>query len=282
MPETDDLYEILQVHPSAHPEVIQAAYRRLAQIYHPDHNPSPDATQRMAEINRAYEILSDPARRAAYDRERSGQGGGYSTSGDVHEVIRAKSFELVNDMGNMRARLAINDEGEPELAMFDQNENYRWVGFQSNDGSSGLVLLDQNGKLRLRLGTRDNGLVFIDVSDGDENTRLWLGETDEGTPMLFMADQDGKRRFGIYQYENGKAILDVSDRNDETRLFIGEASDGTPMLWMADRNGNRRFDLSLTSQGSPDWTMYDRQGKPKIWAYIKDDGGLEMGKDTWW
>ena len=40
MPESEDLYEILQVHPSAHPEVIQAAYRRLALLYHPDHNPS--------------------------------------------------------------------------------------------------------------------------------------------------------------------------------------------------------------------------------------------------
>ena len=70
MPENEDLYEILQVHPSAHPDVIQAAYRRLAFLYHPDRNPSPEAADMMKRLNRAYETLSDPDRRAAYDQNR--------------------------------------------------------------------------------------------------------------------------------------------------------------------------------------------------------------------
>ena len=75
MPENEDLYEILQVHPSAHPDVIQAAYRRLALLYHPDRNPSPEAAEMMKRLNLAYETLSDPDRRAAYDRTRSAQQG---------------------------------------------------------------------------------------------------------------------------------------------------------------------------------------------------------------
>ena len=71
MPETEDLYEILQVHPSAHPDVIQAAYRRLALLYHPDTNPAPDASEMMARVNRAYEVLSDPEKRSEYDRSRA-------------------------------------------------------------------------------------------------------------------------------------------------------------------------------------------------------------------
>ena len=66
-----DYYEILQISPSAEPEVIQAAYGRLARKYHPDRSPHPAATQRMAELNAAYEVLSDPTRRRAYDRSRS-------------------------------------------------------------------------------------------------------------------------------------------------------------------------------------------------------------------
>jgi len=65
-----DLYEILQVSPNAEPEVIEAAYRRLARKYHPDVNPSPDAAARMKEINWAYEILSDPQKRAMHDAQR--------------------------------------------------------------------------------------------------------------------------------------------------------------------------------------------------------------------
>ena len=73
MPETEDLYEILHLHPSAHPDVIQAAYRRLALLYHPDKNPSPEATEMMAAVNRAYAVLSDPENRAEYDRSRAAQ-----------------------------------------------------------------------------------------------------------------------------------------------------------------------------------------------------------------
>ena len=61
MSEFDDLYENLQVHPSAHPEVIQASHWQLSQLYDPSRNPYPNASEMMDTINRAYEVLSDPA-----------------------------------------------------------------------------------------------------------------------------------------------------------------------------------------------------------------------------
>ncbi len=70
MPSEPDHYEVLQVSPNAEPGVILAAYRRLAQTYHPDVNPDPRAPERMRRLNRALEILSDPAKRAEYDRRR--------------------------------------------------------------------------------------------------------------------------------------------------------------------------------------------------------------------
>ncbi len=66
-----DAYKVLQVDSEAEDEVIQAAYRRLAQKYHPDVTRSgTESGGRMASINRAWETLRDPARRRAYDRER--------------------------------------------------------------------------------------------------------------------------------------------------------------------------------------------------------------------
>lgn len=65
-----DYYAILQVHPQAEKEVIGAAYRKLAAKYHPDVSASPDAADKMAQLNQAYEVLSDPAKRAGYDRSR--------------------------------------------------------------------------------------------------------------------------------------------------------------------------------------------------------------------
>ena len=65
-----DYYAILQVDPRAEPEVIQAAYRRLAAKYHPDVDPSPEATERMKLLNAAYGVLSDPVKRRQHDRWR--------------------------------------------------------------------------------------------------------------------------------------------------------------------------------------------------------------------
>ncbi len=61
-----DYYRILQVHPDAEEEVIQAAYRRLALKYHPDIGQ--DTGLRMQEINEAYDTLSDTAEREHYNR----------------------------------------------------------------------------------------------------------------------------------------------------------------------------------------------------------------------
>lgn len=72
--ESKDLYELLQVHPAADPDIIQAAYRKLASKYHPDKNEgSEEAESMMRAINLAYEVLSDPEQRKAYDAERRGE-----------------------------------------------------------------------------------------------------------------------------------------------------------------------------------------------------------------
>lgn len=65
-----DFYEVLQVDPNAEPEVVRAAYRILARKYHPDHGGD---ARRMIALNDAWDVLGDPARRAAYDASRETQ-----------------------------------------------------------------------------------------------------------------------------------------------------------------------------------------------------------------
>ena len=76
-----DYYAILQVHPRADKEIIEAAYRRLAAKHHPDKNPSPDAAERMKQLNVAYDVLSSQAKRAHYDATRRFGGTAFSQEG---------------------------------------------------------------------------------------------------------------------------------------------------------------------------------------------------------
>ncbi len=83
---SQDLYDLLGVTRDADADAVKKAYRKLARQYHPDVNDDPATQEMFKEVSRAYEVLSDPQKRAAYDRGGDpfggsagfGQGAGFS------------------------------------------------------------------------------------------------------------------------------------------------------------------------------------------------------------
>ncbi len=80
--EKRDYYEVLGVSRDADDQALKTAYRKLAHQYHPDKNQgSKDAEERFKEASEAYQVLSDPEKRARYDRFGHVNGGGFGAEG---------------------------------------------------------------------------------------------------------------------------------------------------------------------------------------------------------
>ena len=78
---SQDPYDLLGVARDADADAIKKAYRRLARQLHPDVNPDPASQEQFKQVTAAYEVLSDPQKRAAYDRGGDPFSGGFGGQG---------------------------------------------------------------------------------------------------------------------------------------------------------------------------------------------------------
>lgn len=122
MADKRDYYEVLGLQKGASEDEIKKAYRSLAKKYHPDVNKASDAEEKFKEINEAYEVLSDPSKRATYDQfgfsgmDGSGFGdfSGFSSGGfgDLNDIF--SSFFGGDSMSGFSSRYSRRNPNGPK------------------------------------------------------------------------------------------------------------------------------------------------------------------------
>ncbi|MHA1814529.1 MAG: DnaJ domain-containing protein, partial [Candidatus Heimdallarchaeaceae archaeon] len=95
MPEKRDYYEVLDLSKDATEADIKKSFKKKAMEYHPDRNPDdPEAANKFKEVSEAYEILTNPEKRSAYDRF------GFSGVESRFSNVNAGDFSSVMDIFN--------------------------------------------------------------------------------------------------------------------------------------------------------------------------------------
>ena len=127
-----DFYELLEVERSADDKTIKSSFRRLAMRFHPDKNPGDESAEdRFKQINAAYAVLSDPQKRAAYDRyghaafQQGGPGaggggfGGGAEFGDLGYIFETIFGGAFGGGGRQQARRGADLRYDMEITLED-------------------------------------------------------------------------------------------------------------------------------------------------------------------
>lgn len=156
-----DHYEVLGLDRAASSEDIKRAYRRLARQYHPDANPDPAAAERIKEINAAYEVLSDPAKRERYDLYGDANAApAFSGFGDLGDIMESFFGSAFGGRSRGRARpggpargadLSLRVEVDLAEAVFGKSETLKLEVLRSCDRCTGTGC--EPGTFRIRCGT---------------------------------------------------------------------------------------------------------------------------------
>lgn len=269
MDSTKDYYAILGVLPTAEDVVIRAAYKALAQRYHPDRNPDTiaEATRRMAEINEAYTVLSDAAKRRAYDESRPSKNqaeeadlGGDSDSSTGDDALGAdwklatkyhpELVELFDHLGKISRRLAFTFRVFLlETKNFKNSRDYaatlERTFLEQYFGKNGAIIafatkLILNGERKAALELNNVVRVLGDGLDSGQVIKSISTEFGLFPPAKQYASMDAIRFLAAVRHgqiadvstalKNHRQLIDIVNSDNETALHIAVSEVNIKML----------------------------------------------------
>jgi hypothetical protein len=160
-----------------------------------------------------------------------------SATSEVHDVMRAHRFELLDSNRKLLAVLGMdNKSGKPGLVLLNENGKTRAALGVFDDGKPGLVLMDENGRQRATLGVPKAGPI-LELWDKNDRARAKLMLNDDGEAgLLGLFDEDGNMRAMLAVDKKGP-LLSLLGENGKGRTTLSMGKDG-PLVYLLDENGH--------------------------------------------
>lgn len=191
-----DYYDLLGVNKNASDAELKAAYRKQALKWHPDRNKSSEANAKFKEINKAFEILSDPKKKEIYDQygEEAFAKGGFGGAGGQSTYQQGPfTYTYSSSGGNPFEGIDFGGFSDP-FEIFEQ-----FFGFQSPFQRGGRRARRDVYELELTFDEAVHGVEKYTVIKGDRKTIKIPAGVDDGNRIRF-SDFDVQVSVGRHPY----------------------------------------------------------------------------------
>lgn len=175
----------------------------------------------------------------------------------VSDVVKAKSFALLDSKGNVRGMFTTLKEN-PALALFDKEGNARGVFSTSKEGDASLSLINAKGKNEGEFSTSKEG-SYLCLSDSEGNSREELRlNNGKGDPGFYMRDAEGLIH-AMLATTAGQCMFILFDAQGTQRQMFSTLAN-KPFFTMFDRNGKPRGEFSVDNDGVANYFLYNADG----------------------
>lgn len=179
------------------------------------------------------------------------------------EPLRTQSLEIVDDAGNVRARLGVGADGAVALDLADARGMVRaTVRVEPEDGSASVKLADAHGTYRAALGTWPDRTSGLDLYDVERRHRVSVAEDDGGLTGTNVFDRAGHLRASVALGQPGEreASAEFWDARGAYRAGFGAWPDGGTGTELLDADGGLRARFGQRAEGPATVELYDGRG----------------------
>ncbi len=158
----------------------------------------------------------------------------------AEEVVRAKSFEVVDDAGNVRAITAAGSSGEVGINLFDSSGTPR-VSLAVNEADTPTFgLHDADGTVRIDISSGIDGQI-VRLNDENGNPRAMMSLlTERGSaPTVTLMDEEENARLQLQVGPASSAVIGFNDQGGELQVALGLDGQGQSVLLYHDEQGNQ-------------------------------------------